>query len=138
MSKLKRRVFLVNKQLQLRFTLLVVLLVLIYSVFLGFATYLNYRISTIVFENTAIYDPMTEVQIQSQGKSTVMTTTVFLVVNGVVVALIFILLTHKVAGPLYRLEQYTKMISEGKIPPKLTFRKGDELLDLAVENDIAS
>ena len=131
MNKLKRRIFLINRKLQLRFTLLVVLLVLIYSVFLGFATYLNYRISTIVFENTAIYDSATEVQIARQGKSTVVTTTVFLVINGVVVALIFILLTHKVAGPLYRLEQYTKMISDGKIPPRLIFRKGDELLDLA-------
>lgn len=131
MDKVRRRIYLIDKKLQLRFTFLVVALVLIYSLFLGGATYLNYKISCIVFDTTSVYNPAVEDAIKSEGRRTVATTTIFLVINGIVVGLVFILLTHKVAGPLYRLQKNMEIVSSGKLPRKMTLRKNDELTYMA-------
>lgn len=129
--KFRRRVYLIDRRLQLRFTMLVVALILVYSVFLGGATYLNYRISSIAFDTTAIYSVDVEEAIKAEGRRTVVTTIGFLVVNGIVVGLVFILLTHKVAGPLYRMRMHIGEIRDGKIPSKMRLRKDDELSGLA-------
>ncbi len=131
MGKTRRRVYLIDKRLQLRFTGLVVALVVIYSLFLGGATFINYRISSIVFDNTSLYDPVIEESIKAEGRKTVFVTTTFLVINGIVVGLALVLLTHKVAGPLYRIRQHFGSIRDGKIPQRLTLRKGDELSHVA-------
>ncbi|MBD3242855.1 MAG: HAMP domain-containing protein [Chitinivibrionales bacterium] len=138
MQKVRRRIYLIDKKLQLRFTFLVVALVLIYSLFLGGATYLNYKISCIVFDTTSVYNPVLEEAIKSEGRRTLATTTIFLVINGIVVGLVFILLTHKVAGPLYRLQKNMEAIGGGKLPRKITLRKNDELTHVAdTFNDMA-
>lgn len=138
MQKVRRRIYLIDKKLQLRFTFLVVALVLIYSLFLGGATYLNYKISCIVFDTTSVYNPELEQTIKAEGRKTVATTTIFLIVNGIVVGLVFILLTHKVAGPLYRLQRNMADLRDGKMPRKMTLRKNDELTYMADSfNDMA-
>jgi methyl-accepting chemotaxis protein len=131
MQKTRRRVYLIDKRLQLRFTALVVALVVVYSLFLGGATYINYRISSIVFDNSSIYDPVLEESIKAEGRRTVFVTTSFLVVNGIVVGLALVLLTHKVAGPLYRIRMHFGAIRDGKIPQQLQLRKNDELTNVA-------
>lgn len=131
MEKIRRRQYLIDKRLQLRFTALVVMLVVVYSVFLAGATYVNYKISCIVFDNSSLYDPAVEEAIQAEGRKTVITTTIFLVVNGLVVAGVFILLTHKVAGPLYRIRRQITDVRDGKLPSKIVLRKNDELGHLA-------
>jgi len=131
MGKIRRRMYLIDKRLQLRFTGLVVALVVIYSLFLGGATYINYRLSSIVFENTSIYDPVIEESIKAEGRRTVLVTTTFLVINGIVIGLALVLLTHKVAGPLYRIRTHFGSIRDGKIPTQLKLRKNDELTHVA-------
>jgi methyl-accepting chemotaxis protein len=123
----RRRVYLIDKRLQLRFTGLVVALVVVYSLFLGGATYLNYKISCIVFDNTSLYDAAVEQSIRAEGRKTLITTTVFLVINGLVVGLVFVVLTHKVAGPLYRIRRHIAEIQGGRLPQRIMLRKGDEL-----------
>lgn len=128
MAKLfRRRVYLIDKRLQLRFTGLVVALVVVYSLFLGGATYMNYKISCIVFDNTSLYDPAVEKSIEAGGRKMMATTIAFLVVNGIVVGFVFVLLTHKVAGPLYRIRRHIAEIQGGRLPQRMVLRKGDEL-----------
>ena len=41
-----------------------------------------------------------------------------------------ILMTHRIAGPIYRIEQHLRAILRGENPPQCTLRKGDELVEL--------
>lgn len=54
---------------------------------------------------------------------------------GIVAAFLILLLglfaTHKVAGPLYRLEKVTTEAMGGKIPGEIHFREGDQMQPLA-------
>lgn len=42
-----------------------------------------------------------------------------------------IFLSHRIAGPLYRLERHLEAVGEGKAPNDVKFRKGDLYKDLA-------
>jgi sensor histidine kinase YesM len=44
---------------------------------------------------------------------------------------ICVFFSHKIAGPLYTLQNHLKQIKAGKNPVKLTFRKGDYFQELA-------
>ena len=125
--RFRRRVFLIDKRLQLRFTVLVVALIVVYSVFLGGATYLYHKTACIQYDNMSLYDPVEAASFKKGANRTLWTTTIFLAVNAVVVGWAFVLLTHKVAGPLYRIRRHIAEIQGGKLPQRITLRKGDEL-----------
>jgi sensor histidine kinase YesM len=48
-----------------------------------------------------------------------------------VVFIFMIFLTHKIAGPLYKLQQHLKRIQEGAPVSSLSFRNGDHFQELA-------
>ena len=48
----------------------------------------------------------------------------------VIIAIISIFVSHKIAGPVYRLEESTKMIASGDLTHRVHLRQGDELGDL--------
>ena len=45
----------------------------------------------------------------------------------VIIAIISIFVSHKIAGPVYRLEESTKLIASGDLTHKVHLRQGDEL-----------
>ena len=48
----------------------------------------------------------------------------------VLIAVISIFVSHKIAGPVYRLEESTKLIASGDLTHRVHLRQGDELGDL--------
>ena len=46
------------------------------------------------------------------------------------IAIISLFVSHKIAGPVYRLEETTKLIAAGDLTHKVHLRQGDELGDL--------
>jgi HAMP domain-containing protein len=61
-----------------------------------------------------------------------MSTSLPLVLLLIPAAAVFsIVLTHRVAGPIYRLERIASDLSEGRLPRRIRFRKRDELGELA-------
>ena len=48
----------------------------------------------------------------------------------VIIAIISIFVSHKIAGPVYRLEESTKLIASGDLTHRVHLRQGDELGDL--------
>ena len=51
--------------------------------------------------------------------------------SSVVFALIGIFVSHKVAGPLYRLKRYMTIVRNGRYSHEIRFRKDDQLHDMA-------
>jgi len=55
---------------------------------------------------------------------------VFLMITPFVV-IIGIYLSHKIAGPIFRMERFLGRVASGDLSQRLTLRKGDELVNLA-------
>ncbi|HXH75310.1 MAG TPA: hypothetical protein VNJ08_10115 [Bacteriovoracaceae bacterium] len=50
-----------------------------------------------------------------------------------VIFILFIFLTHKIAGPLFKLKKHLSNIRQGEPITPLTFRNGDHFMDVAEE-----
>ena len=61
----------------------------------------------------------------------VWTTLVTTCVLGLVVWLMTLLVSHKIAGPIYRFEHDIQAIAEGDLQKKIRIRKGDQFVALA-------
>lgn len=120
----RKRNYLINKDLQgkLGFRYLVITLVgglLLAAVFAG--TSADYL--TISYDSDAIEVGSTPMVLfwemaRSGG--------IFLLVGGLLTIIITIVLTHKIAGPLYRFEQTLKAMGERKLNQRIYLRTGDE------------
>jgi len=56
---------------------------------------------------------------------------VYVMVTGGIVALVSLFLSHRIAGPLYRLERVIEHMIRGRIGERITLRQHDEGKDLA-------
>jgi methyl-accepting chemotaxis protein len=54
----------------------------------------------------------------------------WIVVFILAIAILSIFVSHKIAGPVFRLEETSKMIASGDLTQQITLRQGDELKDL--------
>jgi hypothetical protein len=118
----RRRTFLVDRRFQLKYTMIIVLVGVTVSVLLG---YFMYRLT---LENTKILmlDP------ELQEKVSMFDTTVFFYFIGFMVLMasfLFILgivITHRVAGPIFIVSRFLRQISDNLVPPARQLRKRDE------------
>ncbi len=120
----RKRNMLINKDLQGKLGLKYFLLTIAGSILLGliFAASSSEHL-TISYENDAIKVGSTPSVLigeilQSGG--------LFLLIGGILIIIITIVLTHKIAGPLYRFEQTLKAMCARKLDQRIHLRKGDE------------
>lgn len=125
----KRR-YIVNKKLQFRIALIMILEIALISIVM----------STIIVCLNDYYQDIfhyiagpTELQtpLQEINKPVWMFMFGSITFSSVVFALVGIFLSHKIAGPLYRLKRHMIGIGKGSLPTELRFRKGDHLHDIA-------
>ncbi|MDX9701500.1 MAG: hypothetical protein RBU23_00500 [Candidatus Auribacterota bacterium] len=126
-----RRKYLINSKLQLRISMAMVLevalitatmsLILLYvnDYYLGLITYF---VGSAEAEQISLSDI-------SRGMY-------YFIIGGVafssvVFALIGIFVSHKIAGPLYRLKRYMTIVRNGRYSHEIRFRKDDQLHDMA-------
>ena len=124
MVKHKRRIKIIRPRLQMKLTLTFVGLTLL-ALMLQFMVFLRTMTSLAVSlpsDHDVLMDAVPEVLVQS-----------LLLTFCVVVPLIFlvgVLLTFRIAGPVYRFETYLKQLLRGENPGECRLRKGDELEEL--------
>lgn len=122
MGKRKFRNFLINKNLQLRLTLKIVIPAFVLSILTGI----------IVF--TSIWPLVTD--LLSSGDITFLQTlTVISLCLGSIgiiclIAAWSIIVTHRIAGPIYRIEQDLKRVLQGENIDPIHLRRGDEFQEL--------
>src|SRR5688572_23680233 len=128
------RNYLLNSHLQLRFTLVIVAISVLLTGSLGWVIMYKQREASRLVQVRAM-DPTDElaqqlVQQFSRGDQVIMAV---LVAFGILLALILsaysIVITHKVAGPLYKVTMYLDKMRDGKLGQVYNLRKGDELVD---------
>jgi len=54
-----------------------------------------------------------------------------LVIGGLVLIVLTLFFTHRIAGPIYRFEQYTDSMLNGQLGKPIQLRKNDEAMELA-------
>lgn len=119
-KKYRRKVRLINPGLQLKLTLV----------------FLCVAVTCILVQFTLLSGTLTEITENSPQVARVLYSSLWkhlLVTLGLLVPLtlsVGILVTHRVAGPAYRFEQFFKAVSAGKDPGECRTRKGDELDEL--------
>ena len=132
--KYKRRMrnYLLDVGLQVRYTMTIVIVAVAVTAGLGYKMYQATRDISKVIELSGMADPAVGAELRGQFAESDKWVLWGIVGFGVVlvfsVSAVGILITHKVAGPLFRIAGFFSRVREsrmGAIPPPL--RKGDEL-----------
>jgi len=120
----KRSIFLIDPKFQLRFSLTVASLV--------FLTSLIYPIIFMEFvDELSKLTPALADHFHSSRNQLVLFLMILQIILTVIVFIIFIFMTHKVAGPMYKLKTHLSNIRDGKTITPLSFRNGDYFQDVA-------
>ena len=122
-----QRKYLINQGFQLKYISYVVGISTIIS---GLLCYFIYRGT---LENTELME-IKEMQLGSliaQEDSKIMWALLaFIILQGLCILIFALMLTHRIAGPLFRVELFLKALSEGRLLGVRSFRKGDEFQSL--------
>jgi methyl-accepting chemotaxis protein len=126
MKPYKRRKFFIDPQFQLKYILLVTAMLLLYTLaFIG--TLFIPQLLPIIFNS-----PLTE-QVKAAEILLIyhkhVWPAVFIVIP--LFGLFSIFITHKIAGPVYRLKTRLRQLTEWDLDTKVVLRKGDDLQELA-------
>lgn len=125
-QQFKRRTIFIKKNLQLRYMMLIIL-----SVLCGLAI--------MTFELTATLDELFDaypVLVQPIYDEFIPIAASFfykIAIYLLFVVLISAILSHKMAGPVYRFEQTCKAIAKGDFSQRVHLRQGDQLIELQDE-----
>jgi hypothetical protein len=130
----KMRNYLLDVGLQVRYTMTIVIVAVFLTAGLGYKMYQATRDISKVIELSGMADPAVAGELQGQFASSDRWVLWGIIGFGIVLVIsisaVGILITHKVAGPLFKITSFFGRVREnrlGAIPAKL--RKGDELQD---------
>ena len=123
----KRRIYYIEKKFQTKYLLLTIFLLLTYTfafIIIIFSPY----ILTLYFNFYSLSE-----KAEAARTLLILHSTVWPGIGAVILLFgaVSIYITHKIAGPLYRLKKSLYMIKEGNLNVKVKLRKGDDLKDLA-------
>jgi hypothetical protein len=130
--KRKVRYYLLDVGLQLRYTATIVVVAIFLTAGLGFKMYQATRDVSKVILWTSLVDPASANELQTQFANSDRVVLWGIVGFGVVLILsisaVGILITHKVAGPLYKIATFFGRVRDNRLgPAPANLRKGDEL-----------
>ncbi len=126
MAFYKRSTFLIDPKFQLRFSIVISLMFILGSLVYAFIVY-------DFISDLGNQYALTRLGVNEAAKSFLIFLIPFQFLLTSLVILTSIFLTHKVAGPLYKLKNHLLHIREGDPISPLEFRTGDNFMDVADE-----
>jgi len=123
----KRRIYYIEKKFQTKYILLTIFLLLTYTfafIIIIFSPY----ILTLSLDFYSLSE-----KAEAARTLLLLHSKVWPGIGGIILLFgaLSIFITHKIAGPLYRLKKSLSEINEGNLDVKVKLRKGDDLKDLA-------
>ena len=132
--RFKRKQYLVSARFQLKYVGLILLLMFITAVICSYVVY--YSSMILLAEKLAnVYPQGMLMAIIKTVNFRVMLSVVLMMP---VVAYIGIFLSHKIAGPIYRMEKFLGSMTGGDLASRIVLRKGDELGSIADKINLLS
>ncbi len=129
-GSIKRKHLFINKNFQTRF-ILKFILILFFSGAISIGLTLFYTRDTLTssFINSKLMIQNTSTAILPQVLYTTLITTVLI---GLIVILVTLLISHKIAGPMFRFKKDIDNISQGDLKARISIREGDQFQELAI------
>lgn len=124
-QRLGRRTWVVDRRFQYKYTALLAVVGALISMVFGTMMYLAHR--TAVAELVGA-DTVPE-RISTQTQTLLWLLVGITVLMGAALALFGLLVTHRVAGPVYVMSHYVSVLARGRYPIMRPLRKSDELKD---------
>ena len=124
----KRKIYIINKDLQLKYLFTIISMIAISVVAVSFVTFY------VIWDNVIKEFFFIPEAAKKLGDIFVRTSEIaagFTLLILAVFSIAGIFLSHRVAGPLYRVERVAEELSKGNLDIKVQFRKSDELRTLA-------
>ncbi len=125
--KLQRRRYIIHKKFQFRMLGTLLLLVVIATLLTTLINHYFFLSSIVDFIDLHGRPPTgSELILASTNPLAIILPVAFLLL-----AIISIFISHRIAGPLFRLKMYMEKVQNGDYTVKLKFRKGDAIHDVA-------
>ena len=124
LPKFKRRNYYIDKKFQTRFVLIFLLVLIVgggISIALTLLSTQETLTSTYSGAGLAIQKTASAIL-----PSVMLTTLITTLIIGVVVLMLTLLISHRIAGPMFRFEQDLKQIANGDLQKKIHIRDGDQ------------
>lgn len=126
-SKFKRKQYIIARGFQFRYAGVILALMMVISIVAAYTTY--YTSLTLLGEKLAnVYPQGRLVYLLKQVHFTLLVR-LFMIMP--VIFLFSIWLSHRIAGPIYRMKQFLSNVASGDLKSRLMLRKNDELKDMA-------
>ncbi len=122
-----RRTFVVDRPFQLKYTALLVLTGTLVSLLFGTMMYLVHQDAQQVLTSTAPTNAALRTTLEQSERTLLWLIAGATVLMGAALGLLGILITHRVAGPLYVMGLYMNQLTQGRYPSVRALRKNDEL-----------
>lgn len=130
MARIKgRRILWIDSEIQLRFVIFTIITLAISCFIVSSLTFNNVWLG--IFEKILRIEN-TEILYSSSIKKFVLLNFSIIILLALLASLGMIILSHKVAGPAYRIKKMLQELQEGKFP-EFKLRKGDTLISLVEE-----
>ena len=129
-QKNRRKSIYINKDFQRNFIIKFCILVAAGSVISGFIIYFMSRMTvTTTFENSKLLIKSTADYILP---AVLLSSAVVMVIIGLATIVITLFASHKISGPLYRLEKDVQNVTEGNLRTEFNIRSADQIKPLAI------
>ena len=126
-ARYRRKQYLVAKRFQLKYAGLILLLVLLTGILCSYVVY--YTAILLLGDKLAnVYPQGRLVSIVNMVNFRILLS---LLIVAPFVVMIGIYASHRIAGPIYRIEKFLDSMAAGEFTSALTLRKNDELINLA-------
>jgi hypothetical protein len=137
MGKQRRQLrnYLIDRKMQLKITVVMLLLSSLLTAVLGFFWYAEIRTASSVIRINAIATIGSEAaaelgqELASSDMQRLVVLVGFAVLLGLLIAAYGIVMTHRIAGPIYKITRHMSDVEEGRIYKLWGLRKGDQLQD---------
>jgi methyl-accepting chemotaxis protein len=128
-GKFKRRQYYINRKFQAGFILKFVLVLILGAILSVVVSMLTTQTTlTSSFEGSKLVIEKTSLAILP---SVILTNVITTLVVGAVVIIITLLVSHKIAGPMFRFEKDLEEISQGNLQKQIHIRNGDQFGSVA-------
>ena len=126
-AKYRRKQYLIEKRFQMRYTAIILSVMFLISFIAVYTTY--FTSLTILGEKLAnVYPQGRLIPILKTVNLTIIARMLFVIPFLVVGS---ILISHRIAGPVYRIRRHLETVGDGDLSMEVHLRKGDELKNLA-------
>jgi hypothetical protein len=127
----RRRHYIVDKRLQFNFTILLIMIGAINAIFFGFIFYLFSQHIAMIYKPLLIDSVIQENIVKFKNFILWRTILFGVAFECILIVLLGIFFSHRVAGPIFKISKYLKEIGQGRYPGLIKLRKDDMLKNFA-------